>query len=160
MSFGLEKALGAVQRPLDVLLTKVMWQSALFFLNDIVSLSRAPDEHIDHVRQVLTLLYDARVQLSLKMQSFYKPHQISRSTSFALSACRILHEQLTTYLDSNTRIKYRDVHHFQRCATFLVALFQNSPVLPRWWAKSFVKAHCRPLKYLSTTKYSLKDAKG
>lgn len=46
---------------MDVLLTRVKRQFALVCLDDIVIFSRTPNEHVDHARAVLMLLYDAAV---------------------------------------------------------------------------------------------------
>lgn len=42
------------------------------YLDDVVIFSRTPDEQIDHVRQLLTLLNDARVTLNLKKGEIFK----------------------------------------------------------------------------------------
>lgn len=47
------------------------WQYALSYLDDIVIFSRTPQEHIGHVRKVLTLLHDAGVTLQLKKCKFF-----------------------------------------------------------------------------------------
>lgn len=44
---------------MDIILSLVKGQFALVYLNDIVVFSKAPDEHIDHVRQALKLFNDA-----------------------------------------------------------------------------------------------------
>lgn len=47
--FKLKNAPGTYQREMDVLLTKVKWQGALFYLDGIVIFLNTPDEHIEHV---------------------------------------------------------------------------------------------------------------
>lgn len=59
MPLGLEIASGTTQRAMDIILSSVKWQCALVYLNDIVIFLKSLDEHIDQVRQVLTLLNDA-----------------------------------------------------------------------------------------------------
>lgn len=44
------------------------------FLDENVIFSRTPADHIDHVRQVLTLVYDAGITLKLKKCEFFKNH--------------------------------------------------------------------------------------
>lgn len=44
------------------------------YLDDIVIILRTPEEHIDLVPQLLTLLYDAGVTLNLKKWEFFKFH--------------------------------------------------------------------------------------
>lgn len=72
MPFGLKKALGTFQWAMNVILSAVKWQFALMYLEDVVVVSRNPDEHIDHVWQVLTLFQHAAVTLKLKCESFTK----------------------------------------------------------------------------------------
>lgn len=56
MPFRSKNATGTFQRAMEVLLTKVRWQFALVLIINIVILSCTPNEHIDHVGQLLTLL--------------------------------------------------------------------------------------------------------
>lgn len=59
---------------MDVILSTIRWQFALVYLDDIVVFSKNPYEHIDHVKQVLTLLHDAGVGVTLKLEKcdFFK----------------------------------------------------------------------------------------
>lgn len=66
MPYALKNTPGKFQRAMNVLLTTVEWQFVLVNLDSIVIFSRTPDEHIDNVRQVLTVLYDADVILNLE----------------------------------------------------------------------------------------------
>lgn len=58
-------AQGASQRTIEVLHIKVEWRIARAGLDDMVIFSRASDEAIHYVKQVLTLLNDAGVTLHL-----------------------------------------------------------------------------------------------
>lgn len=71
MLIGLKNASGMFQRAMDVLLTKIKWQFALAYLDVIVILMQIPGEHIEHVRQDLTLLNDACVRIYLKKFEFF-----------------------------------------------------------------------------------------
>lgn len=69
--FGLKNAPGTFQCAMDVSLSRVKWQFTLFYLDDIVVFSRLPNERIDQVRQVLTLLRNAGVTLKLRKCEFF-----------------------------------------------------------------------------------------
>lgn len=56
MPSGLKNVPGTFLRAMDVILSSGKWQFALVYLDDMVLFSRIPDEHIDHVQQILTLL--------------------------------------------------------------------------------------------------------
>lgn len=56
---------------MDALLAKVKWQFVWLYLDDMVISSRVLDERIEHVCQVLTLLNDTGVMLSLKKYEFF-----------------------------------------------------------------------------------------
>ena len=71
MPFGLRNAPGTFQRAIDVILAQVRWQYSLVYLDDIVVFSKTGEEHIDHVRSVLSLLADAGVTLKLKKCFFF-----------------------------------------------------------------------------------------
>lgn len=66
LQFALKNASGMFQSAIDVVLKKVKWQYALVYLDDVVKFSQTPDKHIEHFRQVLTLLNDVGVTLNLK----------------------------------------------------------------------------------------------
>lgn len=66
MTFGLQNAPDTFQRTTDVILFTLKWQFALDYLDDVVVLLRAPEEHIFHVQHVLTLLNTAGATLKLK----------------------------------------------------------------------------------------------
>lgn len=48
------------------------WQFSLTYLFDIVIFLHTPDEHMDHARQFLTLLYEAAVTMNLKKCELFK----------------------------------------------------------------------------------------
>lgn len=48
---------GTFQRRMDIILYLLKWQFALVYLNDIVIISKSPDEHIDHVLEFLTFVF-------------------------------------------------------------------------------------------------------
>lgn len=56
---------------MDIRLTKVKWQCALIYLDDIVIFWRTVDEHIDHFRQVLALSHDQSSALNLKKPELF-----------------------------------------------------------------------------------------
>lgn len=60
------KASGTVQRVMDFILFLVQWQFAMVNLDDILIFSKPLEEHIYHVQQVLTLLSNEGVSLTLK----------------------------------------------------------------------------------------------
>lgn len=70
MPFGLKVAPGTSQRSVEIVLTKVKWLLPIVHIDDIVIFCRMPEELIVNVRQLFTLLQDAGVRLTLKMQSF------------------------------------------------------------------------------------------
>lgn len=51
---------------MDIILSSMKRHFALVYVNDNIILSKSPEEHIVHMRQVLTLLNDAEVTLNLK----------------------------------------------------------------------------------------------
>lgn len=70
MPFGLKNAPATFQRAMDVIVAPVRWQTALVYLDDIVIFFRTLEEHITHVRQVLSLLQNAGVTLKVKKCRF------------------------------------------------------------------------------------------
>lgn len=56
MPFGLKNAPDTFQRSMDVVLAQVKWRTALEYLYHIVILFKAADEHVTHLKHVLTLL--------------------------------------------------------------------------------------------------------
>lgn len=72
---------------MDVLLTTFKWQ-ALVYLDYIVIFLQTPDEPIDHVRQVFSLLNDAGWTLNLKNENFSQAASITLATLFAQGASK------------------------------------------------------------------------
>lgn len=62
---------GMLQRVMHVILATVKWKLALVYLNDIIIFSKSPLKQVDHVHQVLKLLSDVEVTLTLKKFSFF-----------------------------------------------------------------------------------------
>lgn len=70
MPFGLKDGSGTSNSVMEVLPTKVKWHFDLDHLDNILLFQQTPDEHIQHVCQVLTLLNNADVTLNLKKCEF------------------------------------------------------------------------------------------
>lgn len=51
---------------MDVILSGVKWQFALVYIDDIIVSSRTPNQHIDLVRQILTLLQRGQCHTKIK----------------------------------------------------------------------------------------------
>ena len=72
MPFGLSNAPATFQRVLDIVLSRYRWQTCLVYLDDVIIFSKNMDDHVKHVREVLTALRDAGVTLKLKNCEFFK----------------------------------------------------------------------------------------
>ena len=71
MPFGLKNAPATFQRAVDIILSRVKWQYALVYLDDVIVYSKTIKEHFIHVQTVLQLLRDAGVSLKLAKCSFF-----------------------------------------------------------------------------------------
>ena len=71
MPFGLCNAPATFQRTVDMLLSGYRWRTCLVYLDDIIVLSNTAEEHVDHVREVLTVLKEAGFSLKLKKCKFF-----------------------------------------------------------------------------------------
>ena len=71
MPFGLCNAPATFQRALDIILAGYRWQTCLVYLDDVIVFSRNEEDHIRHVREVLTALRDAGVTLKLRKCEFF-----------------------------------------------------------------------------------------
>ena len=61
--FGLTNAPAVFQRAMDGILSPVLGRSALVYIDDIVVFSRSTEEHLEHLREVFTLLRGAGLRL-------------------------------------------------------------------------------------------------
>jgi len=61
LPFGLCNAPAMFQRAMDLILAGVKWQICLVYLDDVIDFSRSPEEHLQHLDEVLTLLGKAGV---------------------------------------------------------------------------------------------------
>ena len=58
MPFGLTNAPATLQRVMDLLLSKYRWKSCLVYIDDVIVFSNTTDEHLQHVKEVLTVMWD------------------------------------------------------------------------------------------------------
>lgn len=65
MPFRQNKALGTFQTFIDVILSKVGWQFALVYLDDIVVFSNTAEENLTHILYVFHMLSESGVTLKL-----------------------------------------------------------------------------------------------
>jgi transposase InsO family protein len=66
MPFGLINAPATFQRAMDVLLSRVLWKTAIVYLDDVIVFSKTVEDHIREVDDVLTILESAGVSLNMK----------------------------------------------------------------------------------------------
>lgn len=85
MPFGLRNASGSFQPAMGVLLAKFNWQYAMIYIDDIIILQLKAKEHINHVRQFLTLLHDTDVTLNQKREDFSSSPSTKLAMPFALA---------------------------------------------------------------------------
>ena len=71
MPFGLKNAPATFQRAVDIILSRVKWETALVYLDDVIIYSRTVSDHLKHVREVLRLLRDAGVSLKISKCAFF-----------------------------------------------------------------------------------------
>lgn len=71
MSFGLNNAPATFQRAMDVILASVEWQFAIVYIDDIIILSRLPEQHLEHTEEVLRLMKKAGMTIKLKKCHFF-----------------------------------------------------------------------------------------
>ena len=71
MPFGLTNAPATFQRGLDMVLTQFKWKTCLVYLDDVIILSRTPEEHIQHVNDVLACLSASGVTLKINKCRFF-----------------------------------------------------------------------------------------
>lgn len=60
-------------RAIDIILSRVKWKTALVYSDDVIISPKSVSEHLEHVREVLTLLRDAGVSLKLAKRTFLGP---------------------------------------------------------------------------------------
>ena len=84
MCFGLSNAPGTFQRVMNRLFSKQMHKYVVIYLDDILIFSKTPEEHIQHLREVLSILRDNNLfakmsKCDLNMaQVLYLGHVVSR----------------------------------------------------------------------------------
>lgn len=68
--FGITNALAAFQCALKVILASAKWQFAFVYFDDIFNFSKSLQQHMEHTKNVLGLLEDARMTLKMKKCHF------------------------------------------------------------------------------------------
>ena len=69
--FGLKNAPATFQRAVDIILSRLKWETALVYLDDVIVYSRTVTEHMAHVPEVIRLLHTAGVSLKLAKCAFF-----------------------------------------------------------------------------------------
>jgi hypothetical protein len=70
MAFGLTGAPGTFKFAMNATLATILHKFALIFFDDILIYSRSYEEHLDHIRQVLTILQQEQWQVKLSKCAF------------------------------------------------------------------------------------------
>eukprot|EP00171_Calliarthron_tuberculosum_P023404 IDg23404t1 len=73
MPFGLTNAPATFQRTIDIILSPFKWQSCLVYIDDIIVFSSSFEEHLRHVKEILSALRKAGLSLKLRKCSFFAP---------------------------------------------------------------------------------------
>ena len=71
MPFGFKNSPATFQRAVDIILSRVKWETALVYLDDVIIYSKTVTEHFAHVGEILRLLRDAGVSLKLSKFTFF-----------------------------------------------------------------------------------------
>ena len=81
---GLANSPGFFQHRMESILAKYLWQFVLVYIDDVIIYSRSPTEHLSHLDEVLTVLEESGISLSVKKCHFAYPsvqllgHHVSR----------------------------------------------------------------------------------
>lgn len=70
MSFGLAGAPGTFQGAMNETLAPVLWKCALVFFDDILMYSATFEEHLTHLKEVLSLLRQHKWQVKMSKCTF------------------------------------------------------------------------------------------
>lgn len=65
-SMGLASSPGFFQARMERILARYLWLFVCVYIDDVIIFSRNQEEHLQHLDEVLTLLEDADISLSLK----------------------------------------------------------------------------------------------
>jgi len=71
LPFVLCNASATYRRAMDMILAGVKWQICLVYLDDVIVFSGSPEEHLQHLEEVLTLLRNAGVTLKASKCHFF-----------------------------------------------------------------------------------------
>lgn len=66
-----EERLNKFQRAMDVILVSVKLQCAIDYIDIVIIYSKSPEEHVNHIKEVLRLLMAAGMTLKLKKSHFF-----------------------------------------------------------------------------------------
>ena len=72
MPFGLCNAPSTFQRLMELVLAGLRWETCLIYLDDVVVFGRTWEEHLQHLRAVLTRLQEAHLQLHPGKCQFFR----------------------------------------------------------------------------------------
>ena len=73
MPFGLKNAPVKFQQAVSIVLSRVKWETALVYFNDVIAYSRSVTEHMVHVKEVIRLVQNTCLSLKLSKCAFIIP---------------------------------------------------------------------------------------
>lgn len=103
MRFGLKNSSGMFQRVIDGLVTIARWRISVVCVEDMVRLSRTTKEHINSLWQLMTILYDVDMTVSLRQCERFI-NLTSLLDCVILSSCL---EDSTRTLEAICRLKHQ-----------------------------------------------------
>ena len=72
MPFGLINAPATFQRVMDRVFQEVTWKFVLVYIDDIIIYSKTYEDHLEHLKNVFTLLGNAGLKINLEKCDFFK----------------------------------------------------------------------------------------
>ena len=129
MPFGLKNAPATFQRAVDIILSRVKWETALTYPDDVIVYLRSVTEHMAHVREVLRLLHSAGVSLKLSKCAFLDTSVTYLGHAIHLGRLDMERRNVIAFEHARLRTK-RSCDPFSGCAICTGGLLKDSPRSP------------------------------
>jgi len=125
MPMGLTNATATFQRLMNVIFADVIGIFVIIYLDDIFIFSKTPEEHLEHVKEVIRRLKIHRLYAKLKKCEFFRTEIEFLGHRISEGEIHPREEKVRALMESKQPTNTKRCNHFSASITIIENLFEN-----------------------------------